>query len=150
MEKSVEVDAPVEQVFAYLVDPKHAPEYSPGMNEVKDIHRLPDGRSTYTGVARLLGLPVEFKAEQVEVIPNERIVEKSHGAGMDDTTTERFERLEGGKTLVRLISETTLHGAGPLARFGESFLEKYLDHGTEMGIAAAKAHIEAAARALSV
>ena len=145
MEKSVEVDAPVEQVFAYLVDPKHTPEYTPGMYEVKDIHRLPDGHSTYTGVARLLGLPVEFKAEQVEVIPNERIVEKSHGAGMDAITTERFERLEGGKTRVSLSSETTLHGAGPLGKFGESVLEKYFDHGTEMGIAAAKAHIEASA-----
>lgn len=146
MEKSIEVDAPVEQVFAYIVDPSHAPEYTPNVDEVKDVHRLPDGRYTYTTVGKFLGLRMDFKAEQTEVIPNERIVEKSHGAGMDDTTTERFERLEGGKTRVRLVSETNLHGVGPLARFGEAFLEKYFDHGTEMGMAAAKAHIETAAR----
>ena len=150
MEKSIEVDAPVEQVFAYLLDPKHATEYAPNVNEVKDIHRLPDGRHTYTVTGKLLGLHFDFKAEQVEVIPNERIVEKSHGAGMDDTTTERFERLESGRTRVLLTSETSLHGAAPIARFGEAFLEKYFDHGTEMGMAAARAHIEAAARVHSV
>ncbi len=146
MEKSIEVDAPVEQVFAYVADPAHYPEYMPYSGEVKDIQHLPDGRYTYTAVGKFLGMHVDSKAEQIEVIPNERIVEKSHGGGMDDITTMRFERLEGGKTRVSMVSETTLHGAAPLAKFGEAFLEKYFDHGMEMGMEAAKAHIEAAAR----
>lgn len=140
-EKSIVIDAPVEQVFAYLSNPERELEYSPGIDEVKDIQRLPDGRYTYTASGKFLGLHFDFKAEQVEVVPNERIVEKSHGAGMDDTSTELFERLEGGKTRVSFTSETTLH-AGPLAKFGESFFAKYFDHGTEMGMEAAKAHIE--------
>lgn len=141
-EKSIVIDAPVEQVFAYLVDPAHQTEYGPGVDEVKNIRQAPDGRCTYTTVAKFLGLHVDFKTEQVEVVPNERIAEKSHGAGLDDTTTIRFERLESGKTRVSLVGETTLH-AGPLAKFGESFFAKYFDHGTEMAMAAMKAHIEA-------
>lgn len=146
IDKSVVVDAPIEKVFAYVVDPAHEPEYMTGTDAVKDIQQLPDGRRTYTNVSKFLGLKMEFKCEQTEVIPNERIVEKTQGAGMDGTSTERFERLEGGKTRVRTVGETTLH-AGPLSKFGEAFFEKYMNHSVEMSTEAAKAHIEAAARA---
>ena len=143
--KSIVIDAPVERVFAYLIDPTHLPEYLPGTEKVKDIQRLPDGRSTCTIVAKLLGLHVEFKDEQVEVIPNERIVEKSHGGGMEWTGTTRFERLEGGKTRASEVDEATIHG-GPLGKLGEAFFAKYVEHGMEMGMLAAKAHIEAEAQ----
>lgn len=143
MEKSIVIDAPVERVFAYLYDPANEPEYMTGVNEVKDIQRLPDGRYTYKEVSKFLGVPVDFKCEYTEVIPNERIGEKTHGPGMDGLMSMRFERLESGKTRVSLVGETSLHG-GPLAKFGESFLAKYFDHGTEMAMDAAKAHIEAA------
>ncbi len=142
-EKSIEVDAPVEQVFAYVVDPAHIPEYESGIPEVKDIQRLPDGRYTYTEVSKFPGLQVEFTCEQVEVVPNERIVEKSHGAGLEDITTTRFEALESGKTRVTMAGETTLHGVGPLAKYGEPFFTKYFDHATKMCMEAIRAHIEA-------
>ena len=46
------------------------------------------------------------------------------------------------KARVSFVSENTLHG-GPLAKFGEAFFAKYMDHGTEMAMETAKAHIEA-------
>ena len=141
IDKSIVTDAPLETVFAYIVDPVHAPEYTTGGGEVKDIQRLPDGRYTYTFVSKFLGLHSESKCEQVEVVPNERIVERQQGGGMDSDVTERFERLPDGKTRVSLVSETTLH-AGPFAKFGEAFLTKYFDHGIEMAMEAAKAHLE--------
>lgn len=141
-EKSIEVDAPVEQVFAYVVNPAHIPEYESGIPEVKDIQHLPDGRYTYTEVAKFLELQVEFTCEQVEVVPNERIVAKGQGAGLDDITTYRLERLADGKTRVTLVSENTLH-AGPLAKIGEASFAQYFEHSVEMAMQAAKAHIEA-------
>ncbi len=142
LQKSIEIEAPVEQVFAYINDPMHESEYMPGTDEVKDIQRLPDGRYTHTNVSKFLGLHLDFKDEQVEVIPNERIVEKMHGAGMDSTITFRFERLGDRKTRVSFVAESSLH-AGPLAKFGEAFMARYTDHGTAMAMEAAKAHIEA-------
>ncbi|HZC04855.1 MAG TPA: SRPBCC family protein [Ktedonobacterales bacterium] len=142
VDKSIIVDAPIEQVFAYTVDPVLEPEYMTGTDEVKDIQRLPDGRYTYTAVSKFLGLHMDFKCEQTEVVPNERIVEKMRGAGLDGMSIERLEPLEGGKTRVTIHSEGSLH-AGPLAKFGESFMERYMDHGMEMAMHAAKAHIEA-------
>ena len=145
IEKSIVIDAPVETVFAYISDPAHDPEYMQGTDEVKDIQRQPDGRYTYTLTGKFLGLHMDSKWEQVEVIPNERIVEKMHGGGMDTTMTERLERLEDGKTRVSLVSETILH-AGPFAKFGEAFFAKYFEHGHEMGMEGAKAQIEAGTR----
>lgn len=142
-EKSYVVDVPVEKVFAYLSDPANDPEYMTGMDEVKDVQRLPDGRYSYTAVAKFLGLHIDFKCEQTAVIPNERIDEKAHGGGMDSTSSVRFEPLEGGKTRVSMVDETTFHG-GPLAKFGESFFEKYFDHGEEMAMEAVKARLETA------
>ena len=140
-EKRIEVDAPVEQVFAYVVDPTHEPEYESGIAEVKDLQRLSDGRYTYTEVSKFLDLQVEFTCEQVEVVPNERIVAKGQGAGMDNITTFRFERLADGKTRVTLVSENTLH-AGPLAKFGEAPFATYFEHSVERAMQAAKARIE--------
>ncbi len=145
-EKTIVIDAPVDQVFAYAIDPALTPEYMTGVDEVKDIQRLPDGRYTYTLVSKFLGLHADFKCEQVEVIPNERLVEKMHGAGLDANTFARLERLEGGKTRINYTAESTLH-AGPLAKFGETFLAKYFDHGIEMAMHALKAHVEAKALA---
>ena len=141
VEKSIVVDAPVERVFAYVSDPTHEPEYMTGTDEVKDLQRLPDGRYTYTEVGKFLGIHWDSKCEQVEVIPNERIVEKSQGGGMNGTSTLRFERLPDGKTRVSVVGESTLH-AGPFAKFGETFLVKYMGHSVEMAMEAAKAHIE--------
>lgn len=141
-EKSIVIDAPIERVFAYAVDPARQPEYITGTHEIKDIHRLPDGRYTYTSVSKILGLHVDFMCEQVEVVPNERIVEKMRGGGMEGTVIERVERLSDGKTRASFVSETTLH-AGALAKFGEAFLTRYMDHGTTMALEALKEHIEA-------
>lgn len=146
LEKSIEVDAPIKTVFAYIVDPAHQPEWDPGVGAVKALQRLPDGRYTYTSVSKLLGLPLDLHEEQVKVIPNERIVLTTHGTGIDATTTFRFEPLEGGKTRVIFVSELTVQGPGPLAKFGESVLAKYMDHGIAMGLTAVQAHIEAEAR----
>lgn len=146
IEKSIETDAPIEQVFAYLVDPTHEPEFMTGTVAVKDVQRLPDGRYIYTNVGKFLGLHVDSTCEQVEVIPNERLVVKMQGGGMDGTGTERFERLPNGKTRVSVVSEGALH-AGLFTKFGEAFLQRYMSHGVEMTMEAAKAHIEASVSA---
>ncbi len=145
LETSSEVNAPVEAVFAYVVDPAHQPEWDPGVDAVKAIQRLPDGRYADTSVSKLLGLPLDLKEEQVEVIPNERIVLATQSTGLGATSTFRFEPQAGGKTRMSFVSEITMHGPGPLARFGESVLAKYMDHGIAMGMTAVKAHIEAEA-----
>ncbi len=142
IEKSIVIDAPIEQVFAYFGDPAYASEYLPGVDGVKDIQRLSDGRYTWTLVTGFLGMHVDIKSEQVKVVPHERIVEKGHGGGIDGTVTTRFEGLENGETRVTVVNENILH-AGPLGKFGEAFLARYFDRGEGKAMEAAKSHIEA-------
>jgi uncharacterized membrane protein len=142
IEKTIEIEAPVEQVFGYISDPAHTPEYMPSAYKVKDIQRLPDGRYTYTLVNKLLGVHMDFTCEQVEVSANERLIQKMQGTGIDSLMTQRFERLADGKTRLSLVAEINLH-AGPLATYGETFFERYFGHGAEMSLEAIKAHVEA-------
>lgn len=142
IDKSITIDAPVEQVFAYLVDPTNEPEYETGLDEVKDVQRLPNGGYRYTEVYKFLGLRSEITNEDVEFVPNERVVTKFESSLMDGTSTVRFERLAGGKTRVNMVGESTPPG-GPLAKFGEPFLTKYMDHMIEMTMEAVKARLAA-------
>lgn len=143
VEKSIEIDAPAEAVFAYLIDPARMPEYFIGIDEVKDIQRLPDDRYTYTVVSKILGMRLESKSEHLEVVPNERLVEKTQSALAEFTQFLRFERLETGKTRVSVDGEYTLRGAGPLAMYGEPYFARYIERGTETIMQALKARFEA-------
>lgn len=140
VEKSVVIDAPVHRVFDYVADPMHLPEYWEGINEVKDVRKLPNGDYALTAVGNVLGLRIEESGEVVEFVPNERLVVKGHGSLYDSTTTIQFEKLGADKTRVNAVGEYTFRG--PLVKFGEPFLARYTDHAAEMTIAAAKVHIE--------
>ncbi len=148
MEKSVVIDAPVEEVFAYVLDPAHLPEYAVDINvvEVRDIKRLPNGGYSWTAISKIFGLRLEGKGEQTEVVPYERITAVGRSAAAELRQSVRFERLDDHKTRFTGRDELIVH-AGPLASLGEPFLEKFLDKGSDQVMALLKAKIEAEARA---
>ncbi len=57
------------------------------------------------------------------------------------TPTLRFEKLESRKTLVQGLSEVEI-GGGPLAKFGEPFLARYVDHTMELTLETANVRIK--------
>jgi uncharacterized protein YndB with AHSA1/START domain len=138
IEKSIVVEAPVEEVFAYTADPNHLPEYYTEVQEVKDMRRLPDG-----GYAGIL-MPLDLTIESAELVPNERIVLHGTWCGPMDTVTitTTFDRLDGDKTRVTYHEEHTFRG-GLFGKIGEKSTTKYLDHAAEMTMAALKTRIEA-------
>ncbi len=148
-EKSTLIDVPVADVFAYAADPKNAPEYFHGCLEVSDIRRLPNGGYAYKTVNRFAGLHTEMSGENTEFLPNERVVVKGIGRLADVTITATFTPVEGTKTRVRCIEEYTFHG-GFLAKFGEPFLTKYVDHAAELTQATLKARVEAGVPAATI
>ena len=138
IEKSIVIDAPVEDVFAYVADPQHAPEYYTDVNEVKDLRLLPNG-----GYACMF-MPLDMTIETSEFVPSERIVSRGTACGpMDDITiTTTFDRLDGDKTRVTTHEEHAFHG-GFFGRLGEKSSSKYFDRAAEMTLAALKTRIEA-------
>lgn len=142
IEKSVTIDAPVEDVYAYAIDPEHLPEYFVSILAVKDVKRLPAGEYTFTYTAQTFGVPAEGKGECVGHVPNERAILKLHMPGVDMTIPTTFERVPGGKTRVIGTAEYTFQAGGFASKFDEAFLMKYLDLAGELSMYTLKGRIE--------
>ncbi len=146
VEKSRVINAPIEEVFAYTIDPMHAPEYYTGAQAISDVQRLPNGGYSFKGDFKLAGLHTEVTGENVEFVPNERLVTQARSALDDLTIAVTFERVERDKTRVTCHEEHTLHG-GILGKLGEAFLASYFDHAAELTQLNLKARIETQALA---
>lgn len=99
--RSIEIDAPVEKVFAFVADPFKAMEAMDTLGRVvvSDVVTTPEGavRSwTWTERFRLLPFNVHAKVTRQEQIANQRIVEK-HSTGPVCRYT--FEPVVGGTRL---------------------------------------------------
>ena len=140
-EKSIVIGVPVAEVFAYVEDPRHLPEYFTGILEVSDIRQLPTGGFACKTISKFAGLHTEMTGETTEYVRNERLVSKATGKFADFANTVTFQSIEGGKTRVTCIEEYTIHG-GFLGKLGESFLTTYVDHAAELTQATLKARIE--------
>lgn len=141
IEKSIVVDAPVEEVFAYVADPQHCPDYYMDVSELKNLRRLPNGGYACTF------MPVDMTVETAELVPNERIVLRGTACGLMDevmitTTFDQFGGV-GGKTLVSHHEKHAFRG-GFIGTLSERPAARYFDRAAEMTMAALKSRIESA------
>ncbi len=123
--KSVVVHAPVDQVYAYLDDPIHMPEFWPSLIEIKDVHELPNGGHTNHWTYKMAGIRLEGTSEDIEHIPNQRIVSKTKG-GVDSTQTWALEP-EGPDTKVTFKVDYTVP-VPVLGKLAEAAIVKLNDH----------------------
>lgn len=142
IEKSITIDAPVEEVFDYTTNPEHLPEYFVSMLAVKDVKRLPNGDSSFKYSAQMFGFQAEGTGECKEKFLNERATLKLHGAGMEFTAPTTFERVAGGKTRVVSVAEYRFTEGTPITKFDEAFLKKYLELAGEFTFYTLKGRIE--------
>jgi uncharacterized membrane protein len=93
-----EVEAPVEQVYAYWRDFSHLPAFMPDVEEV-----IVTGPTTsHWKVTGPLGKSLEWDAEIVEDVPNQRIAWRSVGeADVDNAGAVRFDD-RGGRTRIEV------------------------------------------------
>jgi len=75
-EDSIEINVPVEVVFAHLSDPMNMVEDLPSVVEVKDIRGQGKGM-TYTVIYKVLGVRLFMPCEVTEYIPQKRITIRS-------------------------------------------------------------------------
>jgi len=73
VQKTIHVAAPVERVFEFWTDFQNFPRF---MHNVRDVRPLADNRSAWT-VAGPAGVPVQWTAELVDVIPGQLIAWRS-------------------------------------------------------------------------
>jgi uncharacterized protein YndB with AHSA1/START domain len=139
IQKSITIDAPVQQVFDYVADPRHHPEYWPSLTEVKDVKPLPKGGYTYKFVYKMAGVRLEGTAEDIEFITKERVVTKITG-GLDAKFTYTFHGKDGG---TRLTVDTEYQvPTSLLGKVAEPFIVKFNEHEAEAVLANLKAKME--------
>jgi len=140
VERSVVIDAPVEQIFGFAADPRRLPEFWPSMKQVKDIQPLPNGGYRFRWVYQMAGMRFEGTSDDVEYTPNQRLIQKSKG-GIESTITWTFQP-EAEDTRVTFLAEYTVP-VPLLGRLAEAMIVKVNEQETEALLANLKARMEA-------
>ncbi len=105
LEKTITINAPVEKVFNYIDGGTNLPEIWPSLVEIKDVQRLPNGGHSDRFVYKMAGIRLEGTSEDVEYIPNQRIVTKTTG-GAESTQTWLFQPEAGGTKVTFKVEYT--------------------------------------------
>jgi uncharacterized membrane protein len=140
IKKSVLIDAPIEEVFAYYSEPENVPEVWPSLLEVRDVERTPEGwAKTFRWVYKMAGMRLDGSSETTKYEANRRTLVVSKG-GIESSIETIYED-QGGKTLV---SEHTQYRV-PIPLLGKvagRFLEKSNENEVETIHANLKARME--------
>ena len=111
--ESIVIRRPLAEVFAYVSDPKHAPEWQSALLEVRQTTAGPLGVGTqFIGVRKFLGRKIESSAEFVAYEPGTSVIYKSDAGPMPMTWWYRFEPVAEG---VRVTCQMEMR---PSALFG--------------------------------
>jgi uncharacterized membrane protein len=93
IQKTIHIDAPVQDVYAFWSFYENFPHF---MSHVREVKTIGDGRSHWT-VEGPAGVPVPFDVEVTQAIPNELLAWKTlPGAPVDHARIVRFMPEDGG------------------------------------------------------
>lgn len=112
IEQSVEVDAPIRNVYNQWTQFEEFPRF---MDAVQQVRQLDDKRLHW--VAEIAGRRREWDAEIYEQVPDERIAWRST-SGQQNEGAVRFEKLSGNRTRVHVVIR--YEPAGTLERMGDA------------------------------
>ncbi len=139
-EKTITINAPVEKVFSYIDGGTNLPEIWPSLVEVTDVQRLPNGGHSDRFVYKMAGIRLEGTSEDVEYVPNQRIVTKTTG-GAESTQTWLFQP-EASGTKVTFKVEYTVP-IPVLGKLAEAIIVKMNEREGDLILANLKARMEA-------
>jgi coenzyme Q-binding protein COQ10 len=139
VEKSIIINAPVEKVFAYVQEPENLLEFWPSLIEVKDVEWLPNGGTRFRWVAKMAGLRFQGTSEDIEVVANQRVVNKTKG-GIESKIIWTYQP-EGDGTKVVYEGEYTVP-IPLLGRLAEAVILKQNENEAELILANLKARME--------
>ncbi len=99
IDKAIHIEAPIEEVFAFLANYRAFPQF---MTHLKEARDLGYGK-THWVVEGPAGIPISWDAERTEYIPNKLLAWKSvPGSGVPNEGVVRFDKDEAGGTRVSI------------------------------------------------
>jgi uncharacterized protein YndB with AHSA1/START domain len=138
--RATTIHAPVEKVFDFLEDKTHVPEFWPSLMEVSDIRDLPNGGKAYHWTYKMAGIRFEGDSEEIEVVPNQKLVSRNE-KGVESTITWL---MEGRGNDTDLTFEVEYEVPVPvLGRLAEKVVVALNEHEADALIANVKTQIEA-------
>lgn len=142
--QSVEIAAPVEEVFGFAMDVGKLWTSWPEEVAVRDVELKPDGVGSSARLfTHFLAIHMEGSVEYTEVVPNKRIVAKVRFFGEKPTWVFTFEPTDGG---TKLTAEGEWHVNVPgVGKPLEGMLVKEHEGGLESLLANVKSRVEAEA-----
>jgi uncharacterized protein YndB with AHSA1/START domain len=115
VEKSVVINRPIEEVFAYVTNPDNVAEWAGPVTEAKQTSEGPVGvGTTSTRVTEFLGRRSESIYEVTEYEPNRKFAEKTTSGTLQTAEIITFESADGG-TKVTIGGEVEATGFGKIA-----------------------------------
>jgi ribosome-associated toxin RatA of RatAB toxin-antitoxin module len=140
LSRTTTVHARADDVFHFLEDKTHFPEFWPSMMEVSDIRDLPNGGKQLHWKYKMAGLRLDGDSEEIEFIPNRKLVAKSQ-KGIESTVTWL---LDGHGDDTDLTFEVDYKVPVPvLGKLAEKVVVKLNEHEADAVIANIKTQIEA-------
>jgi uncharacterized protein YndB with AHSA1/START domain len=138
-ERTVQINAPVEQVYEYLTTPMNLLEIWPSMVEIKDVKNAGTVGGGFHWVYKMAGMKFEGTTEYSEVIPCQHVVAKNTG-GIPSTLVWTYQPANGG-TQLTLQAEYTVP-LPLLGKLAEAFIVKQNEHEMDTLFANLKARLE--------
>jgi len=138
VERNITINAPVEQVFAYIEDPMNITEWLSSMMEVKDVAGSGVGQH-YRWTYKMAGVRLEGETTVTENIPNKRRVAKTK-RGVVSIWSYTFEPHEGG-TKLNLDIEYTIP-VPVLGKLAEKFVLRRNEREADLAMANIKDKME--------
>lgn len=139
LERTITINAPVEKVYEYMMQPTNLPGIWPSMIEVKDLNNVENVGGSFNWVYKMAGRNFEGKTEFVEVIPCERVVTKTVG-GIPSTFTWKYEPADGATKLSVQVEYTV--PVPLLGKLAEAVIVKQNEHEMDTLLANLKARTE--------
>jgi uncharacterized protein YndB with AHSA1/START domain len=123
VEHSIDIARPPEEVFAYVTNPEHWPQWSGPVIEVRPEHPGPlTANGTFTVVAKLVGRQFETHSTVTEVVENRLLAYTSTSGPVPSTFTWRFDPTKTGTRLTQTVS-TDDEQVGTFFRLGFPLIE---------------------------
>jgi uncharacterized protein YndB with AHSA1/START domain len=140
LSRRIEINAPVERVFAFLTHPANLPEVWPSLLEVANIEHRPDGGHSFDFVYKMAGVRLHGHSATEKAERNQRVVTKNVG-GLPSTFDWRFEAFGAGGTRVTLNVDYTIPGQ-VLSRLAEPLVHRINEHEADLLLQNVKARLE--------
>jgi len=110
--KSIDINAPVEDIFNFVTDPRNTIKYSPQFTKFEPVGPQEQGLGAKVEAAgNYMGVTVKTTLEVTEFEPNKRFVSRST-TGVKSTTIWEFREISPDKTEVKFTSDYSMPGRG--------------------------------------